>query len=97
MKSKVGWAEAIQQAFAQEADEIPPGWQTLEQIAAELGKNKFHVCRELNLLVKLGKAETRKFRTWSKGGRDHRGPRRGYLRANRHYRLTTPSARGRKP
>ena len=40
MKGKVGWAEAIQKAFSQEADEIPPGWQTLEQIAAELKKKQ---------------------------------------------------------
>lgn len=89
MKQKVGWADAIQRAFAQEADIIPPGWQTLEEIAKELGKNKFHVCRELNMLVKLGKAETKKFRTWIKGSEDARGPRRGYIRMNRHYRLVS--------
>lgn len=93
MKGKVGWAEAIQKAFSQEADEIPPGWQTLEQIAAELKKNKYHVCRELNLLVKLGRAETKKFRTWVKGSEDARGPRRGYVRLNRHYRLVNPPER----
>lgn len=87
MKQKVGWAEAIQAAFRQEADVVPPGWQTLEEVAAELGKNKYHVCRQLNEMVRLGKAETKKFRTWSKGGEDRRGVRRGYLRSNRHYRL----------
>ena len=93
MKGKVGWAYAIQQAFAQEADVIPPGWQTLEEIAEELKKNKFHVCRELNMLVKLGKAETKKFRTWVKGSEDARGPRRGYIRMNRHYRLIKADAK----
>jgi hypothetical protein len=87
MKQKVGWAEAIERAFAQEADVVPPGWQTLNQVAAEMGQNKYYVCRQLNEMVRLGRAETKKFRTWSKGGRDHRGERRGYLRANRHYRL----------
>lgn len=93
MKQKVGWADAIQRAFAQEADIIPPGWQTLEEIAKELGKNKFHVCRELNMLVKLGRAETKKFRTWIKGSEDARGPRRGYIRMNRHYRLLSLKTR----
>lgn len=87
MKQKAGWADAIQRAFAQEADVVPPGWQTLEQIAKELGKNKYHVCRDLNAMVRMGHAETKKFRTWVKGSEDHRGPRRGYIRLNPHYRL----------
>ena len=87
MRGKVGWADAIQQAFAQEADVIPPGWQTLDEVAREMGQTRFHVCKLLQRLVQAGKAETRKFRTWVKGSRDHRGPRRGYLRNNRHYRL----------
>jgi len=87
VKGKVGWAEAIQRAFAQEADVVPPGWQTLEQVAAEMGQNKYHVCRQLGQMIKLGKVETKKFRTWVKGCRDHRGERSGYLRMNRHYRL----------
>lgn len=87
MKGRVGWAEAIQKAFAQEADVVPEGWMTLEQVAAELKKNKYHVCKLLGKMIRLGKAETRKFRTWIKDSRDARGPRGGYLRMNRHYRL----------
>jgi hypothetical protein len=41
----------------------------------------------------MGKAETRKFRTWVKDSRDARGSRGGYLRMNRHYRLFTPGGR----
>ena len=84
MKQKVGWAEAIQQAFAQEADVVPEGWMTLEQVAEELKQNKFHVCKMLNRMVQLGRAETRKFRTWVKAGK-----RRGYVRLNRHYRMVS--------
>lgn len=87
MKSKVGWAEAIEKAFSNEADEVPEGWQTLEQIAAEMKQNKYHVCKLLGRMVRLGQAEVKKFRTWTKGSRDHRGERMGYLRMNRHYRL----------
>lgn len=89
MKEKVGWAEAIQKAFAQEAEVVPPEWKTLKQVAAELGMNTHHVCRKMAMLIKLGRAEVRTFRTFSKGG-----PRRlGYLRANRHYRLIIPAER----
>lgn len=92
MKQKVGWAEAIQKAFAQEADVVPPEWKTLKQVADELGMNTQHVCRKMRKLIDIGRAEVKTFRTWSKGG-----PRRlGYLRANRHYRLLKPPARGRK-
>jgi predicted ArsR family transcriptional regulator len=83
MKQKVGWAEAIQKAFAQEAEVVPPEWKTLKQVAEELGMNRHHVCRKLAKLIKMGKAETRKFRTWSKGG----SKRMGYLRSNPHYRI----------
>ena len=93
MKQKVGWAEAIQAAFRQEADVVPPEWKTLDAIAKELGQDRHHVCRKLKRLVDAGRAETKKFRTWSKGG----GKRMGYLRANRHYRLIMPPARDRKP
>ena len=92
MKQKVGWAEAIQAAFRQEADVVPAEWKTLKQVAQELGMNPQHVCRKMALLIRAGRAEVRAFRTWSKGG-----PRRmGYLRSNRHYRLIPPD-RGRKP
>ena len=92
MKQKVGWAEAIQRAFAQEAEVVPPEWKTLRQVAEELGMNPQHVCKKMAMLIKLGRAEIRTFRTYSKGG-----PRRlGYLRMNRHYRLIPPD-RGRKP
>ena len=87
MKGKVGWAEAIQRAFAQETDVVPQGWQTLDEVAREMGQSRFLVCKLLLRMIRAGKAETRKFRTWVKGSRDHRGPRRGYLRMNRHYRL----------
>jgi hypothetical protein len=90
VKPKVGWADAIQRAFAQEADVVPEGWMTLEQVAGELKKNKFHTCKLLNKMIRMGGAETRKFRTWVKGSRDARGPRRGYLRTNRHYRIISP-------
>lgn len=83
MKEKVSWAEAIQAAFRQEADVVPPEWKTLKQVAAELGMNPQHVCKKMARLIRLGRAEVRTFRTWSKGG----GNRMGYLRANRHYRL----------
>jgi hypothetical protein len=96
VKQKVGWAEAIQRAFAQEADVVPPGWQTLAEVAAELGKTKFHTCSLLQKMIKMGKAETRKFRTWVKHSRDARGTRGGYLRMNRHYRLIRPAGPVRK-
>ena len=97
MKPKVGWADAIQRAFAAEADVVPQGWMTLGEVAAELGKNKFHACKLLNKMIRLGKAETRKFKTWVKDSRDARGPRGGYLRLNRHYRLIArPVDPGRK-
>ena len=89
MKGKVGWAEAIQAAFRQEADPVPPEWKTLKEVAAELGMNSQHVCRKMAMLVKTGRAEVRMFRTWSKGG----GNRMGYLRMNRHYRLIDPKKR----
>lgn len=89
MKGKVGWAEAIQQAFRQEADVVPPGWQTLDQVAAELGQNKYHVCKLLGKMIAMGQAETRKFRTWIRDTKDPRGRRSGYLRMNRHYRLVS--------
>ena len=83
MKKKVSWAEAIQAAFRQEADEVPPEWKTLKQVAAELGMNPQHVCKMMARLIKTGRAEVQNFRTWCKGG-----PKRmGYLRSNRHYRL----------
>lgn len=82
MKSKAGWADAIQRAFAQEADVVPPGWMTLGEVAAELKKTKFHTCKLLHKMIRMGGAETRKFRTWVKAGK-----RRGYVRLNRHYRI----------
>ena len=89
MKQKVGWAEAIQAAFRQEADMVPPEWKTLKQVAAELGMNPQHVCKKMAKLIQIGRAEVRTFRTFSKGG-----PRRmGYLRANRHYRLINSATR----
>lgn len=91
MKGKASWAEAIQRAFAQEADVIPPGWMTLTEVATELGKTRFHTCSLLQKMIKMGKAETRKFRTWVKDSRDARGTRGGYLRMNRHYRLIRPA------
>ena len=89
LKEKVGWAEAIQAAFRQEADEVPPEWKTLKQVAAELGMNPQHVCKKMARLIKTGRAEVQTFRTWSKGG-----PKRmGYLRSNRHYRLVEKPAK----
>ena len=89
MKQKVGWAEAIERAFAQEAEVVPPEWKTLKQVAEELGMNTQHVCKKMRKLIQIGRAEVRTFRTFSKGG-----PRRlGYLRANRHYRLINSSTR----
>jgi len=92
VKGRVGWAEAIQRAFAQEADVVPQGWMNLGEVAAELGKTKFHTCKLLHKMIKMGKAETRKFRTWIKDCRDARGPRGGYLRMNRYYRIISASA-----
>jgi hypothetical protein len=93
VKERVGWAEAIERAFAQEADVVPPGWQTLNEVAAEMGQNKYHVCKVLNRMIALGKAETKKFRTWIRDTKDPRGRRSGYLRMNRHYRLISPATR----
>jgi predicted ArsR family transcriptional regulator len=91
VKQKVGWADAIQQAFRQEADVVPPGWQRLEEIAQELKQNKYHVCRRLNKLIALGRVEVRKFRTMVKGSAGKHGPRLSYLRPNAYYRLTKKS------
>jgi len=92
MKGRVGWAEAIQRAFAREADVVPEGWMTLGEVAAELKKTKFHTCKLLHKMMRMGGAETRKFRTWVKDCRDARGSRGGYLRMNRYYRLVAKTA-----
>ena len=54
------WCAAL--AAPATEDEVPPGWHTLRQIAANLGKAESTISTQLGRAVREGRAETQSFR-----------------------------------
>jgi len=48
------WLKVLTHAGKKTADEVPPGFKTIEQISKETGKSSTMVRRQLNEAVKLG-------------------------------------------
>ena len=94
---KNDWAAALQEAFERKADVIPPGWKTVREIARDQGVSKEHVSRIVTKLVKMGRAEMKKFRTQVRAAKTENVTRRSYFRLHPFYRLITPLGRARKP
>lgn len=84
---KNDWAAALQEAFERKADVIPPGWKTVKEIAKEQGVSKEHVSRIVTRLVKVGRAEMKKFRTVVQATKTENISRRSYFRLHPFYRL----------
>lgn len=84
---KNDWAAALQEAFHRKADVIPPGWKTVKEIAEEQGVSKEHVSRIVTRLVKMGRAEMKKFRTMVQATKTENVNRRSYYRLHPFYRL----------
>lgn len=89
---KQDWAAALQEAFQRKADVIPPGWKTVKEIAKEQGVSKEHVSRIVTRLVKMGRAEMKKFRTVVQATKTENVSRRSYFRLHPFYRLINGSS-----
>lgn len=84
---KNDWTAALQEAFQRKADVIPPGWKTVKEIAKEQGVSKEHVSRIVTRLVKMGRAEMKKFRTAVQATKTENVSRRSYFRLHPFYKL----------
>lgn len=56
------WNEILDQHLDQEAQEVPEGWVTLLEVVELRDKSVTRVRSQLNALVKVGRAERKKFR-----------------------------------
>lgn len=54
------WANAL--ATSATADEVPPGWLRLDEIAKMLGKSESHTFRMLTIAVREGRCQTASYR-----------------------------------
>jgi DNA-binding HxlR family transcriptional regulator len=61
VKTANDWLKVLTHAGKKTADEVPPGFKTIEQISKETGKSSTMVRRQLNEAVKLGLVERQKF------------------------------------
>lgn len=56
------WLAAWDEVVGERADTVPPGWQTIEEFGAVIGKRETMARTRMAALVKAGKAESRTFR-----------------------------------
>jgi predicted transcriptional regulator len=61
VKTANDWLKVLASAGKRVADEVPPGFKTVAQIAKETGKSNSQTNKHLREAVKLGLVETRKF------------------------------------
>lgn len=61
VKTANDWLAILSSAGKKTADEVPPGFKTIEQISKDTGKSSTMVRRQLNEAVKLGLVERQKF------------------------------------
>ena len=59
---KSEWFDILAAANSGDADEVPAGWKTVREIAAETGFSDHHVWKRLRSLHEAGKIERRRFR-----------------------------------
>jgi len=56
------WASMLADKSHIEAESVPAGWRTTDEIAREMNRSISHVRRKLNQLAESGLVEVRKFR-----------------------------------
>ena len=56
------WFDILAAANSGDADEVPEGWKTVREIAAEAGLSESHTWKRLRQLHEQGKIERRCFR-----------------------------------
>jgi DNA-binding MarR family transcriptional regulator len=60
-KTPNDWLAILKQAGRKKADEVPPGWNTVIQIAEETGKSKSHTAKMLNEAVEAGMVDRKEY------------------------------------
>jgi hypothetical protein len=61
VKTPNDWLAILSSAGKRVADEVPPGFKTVAEIANETGKSTSQTTKHLREALKLGLVETRKF------------------------------------
>jgi len=56
------WFDVLAAANSGDADEVPEGWKTVREIAAETGFSEHHTWKQLRQLHERGKIERRRFK-----------------------------------
>ena len=56
------WFDVLAAANSGDADEVPEGWKTVREIAAETSFGEHHTWKQLRQLHEQGKIERRRFR-----------------------------------
>ncbi len=59
---KYAWADALQSAILTKVDKVPPGFQTMFQIAAQIGKSRPRTGELMQIAIAGGNVEVRQFR-----------------------------------
>jgi predicted transcriptional regulator len=81
------WRAAFKKVNQSQAEVIPPGWHTPDEIAEKLGYCKEVAMQKCREMAKVGMVERRDFKVaWGH-----------IVRPRPHYRLVNNPARGRKP
>lgn len=65
---KTDWAQVLNKAMAREADHVPPGWNTAEDVAESVGMARVTTARYLNHGLKNGVIEKKIFRVMTARG-----------------------------
>ncbi len=58
----MNWADALQDAITAKVDKVPPGFQTMEQIAAQIGKSRPRTGQLMQIAIAGGNVEIKSFR-----------------------------------
>ena len=61
-KDDLKWSDLLTKALAHEADEVPPGWFTPEQLRKKFQLSSAAITSRLRSLLKAGKIERKKFK-----------------------------------
>jgi len=56
------WFDVLAAANSGDDDEVPEGWKTVREIAAETGYSEHHTWKQLRQLHEQGKIERRRFK-----------------------------------
>lgn len=79
------WAEALESVLKKQVDDVPKDWLTSEQVGKKMGIKFGQASKFLNLMIKEGVVEKRKFKIMSRHGT-------GLVRPTEHYRLIATSS-----